>query len=126
MARRNEKDRLKSMSFKRSDCAVACALDLIGDKWTLLIIRDLFFGKTKYKEFQGSAEKIPTNILADRLEKLEKAGLLTRTPYQQNPVRHEYHLTGTGRSLAPVIRAIAQWGVVYISGSRKQNTLVRK
>ncbi|MGH8120096.1 MAG: winged helix-turn-helix transcriptional regulator [Gammaproteobacteria bacterium] len=109
------------MSFKRSDCAVACALDLIGDKWTLLILRDLFFGKTRYKEFQGAAEKIPTNILAARLEKLERAGLIKRKPYQKNPVRYEYHLTRTGRSLAPVIRAIAQWGSKYISGTRSQN-----
>ena len=120
MIKQDNNNCLKSMSFKRSDCAVACTLDLIGDKWTLLIIRDLFFGKTRYKEFQDSAEKIPTNILAGRLEKLAMAGLITRTPYQKNPVRYEYQLTRTGRSLAPVIRAIAQWGSEYISGSRKQ------
>ena len=122
MVIRSEKERLKSMSFKRSSCAVACALDVVGDKWTLLIIRDLFFGKTRDKEFQDSAENIPTNILAERLDKLEQAGLITRTPYQKNPVRHEYHLTGTGRSFAPVLRAIAQWGSEQISGSRKQYT----
>lgn len=97
------------MSFKRSSCAIACTLDLIGDKWTLLVIRDLFFGKTRYKEFQESAEGIPTNILADRLQNLEKAGLVSRTPYQERPVRYEYHLTETGRSLGPVLKAIANW-----------------
>jgi len=126
MASRDEKERLKSMSFKRSDCAVACALDLVGDKWTLLIIRDLFFGKTRYKEFQDAAEKIPTNLLADRLDKLEKAGLITKTPYQRNPIRYEYHLTGTGLSLAPVIRTIALWASTYISGTRTQNKTGKK
>lgn len=111
------------MSFKRSDCAVACTLDLIGDKWTLLIIRDLFFGKTRYKEFQESEEKIPTNILASRLVKLEKTGLIRKTPYREKPVRHEYHLTETGRSLGPVIKAIAQWGSVHIPGTRKSGTI---
>ena len=109
MGKREQRNRLKAMSFKRSSCAVACTLDLIGDKWTLLVIRDLFFGKTRYKEFQESAEKIPTNILADRLQHLEKAGLVSRTPYQEHPVRYEYQLTETGRSLGPVLKAIVNW-----------------
>lgn len=109
MGKRDQRKRLKSMSFKRSGCAVACTLDLIGDKWTLLVIRDLFFGKTRYKEFQESAEKIPTNILADRLQHLVKAGLVSRVPYQEHPVRYEYQLTETGRSLGPVLKAIVNW-----------------
>ncbi len=109
IGKREQRQRLKAMSFKRSGCAVACTLDLIGDKWTLLVIRDLFFGKTRYKEFQESAEKIPTNILANRLQHLEKAGLITRTPYQERPVRYEYHLTDTGRSLGPVLKAMVNW-----------------
>ena len=121
MANRKVKNNLKSMCFTRSDCAVACTLDLIGDKWTLLIIRDLFFGKTRYKQFQDSDEKIPTNILASRLQKLEKAGLITRTPYQQNPVRYEYKLSKTGKSLKPVILAIANWGKEHITGTRILN-----
>jgi len=60
MSIRKQRARLKSLSFRRSDCPVSCALDVIGDKWTLLIIRDLFFGKTRYKEFQESKEGIPT------------------------------------------------------------------
>ena len=104
------------MSFKRSDCAVACTLDLIGDKWTLLIVRDLFFGKSRYKEFQDSAEKIPTNILAGRLEKLKRAGLITKTPYQEKPVRYEYRLTETGRSLGPVLQTIINWADEQLPG----------
>ena len=126
MGKRKDKNILKSMCFKRSDCAIACVLDLIGDKWTLLIIRDLFFGKTRYKQFQEAEEKIPTNILAGRLEKLEKAGLITRTPYQDHPIRHEYKLTKTGLSLKPVILAIADWGSEFIAGTHNKNTGNRK
>ncbi len=119
MKPREAQKRLKSMSFKRSDCAVACTLDLIGDRWTLLIIRDLFFGKRRYKEFQDSAENIPTNILAERLEKLLKAGLITKTPYQENPVRYEYQLTETGRSLGPVLQMIVNWASEQLPGIRR-------
>ena len=119
MGKREEQKRLKSMSFKRSDCAVACTLDLIGDKWTLLIVRDLFFGKSRYKEFQDSEEKIPTNILASRLEKLERTGLITKMPYQDNPIRYEYHLTETGRSLGPVLQTIVNWAGEQLPGIRR-------
>ncbi|MBL4638382.1 MAG: helix-turn-helix transcriptional regulator [Proteobacteria bacterium] len=101
---------LNEMSFKRSACPIACSLDIIGDKWTLLVVRDLFFGKTKFKELQESAENIPTNILANRLKQLEKAGMVVKTPYQDRPVRYQYHLTETGKSLESVVKAIVQWG----------------
>src|SRR5256885_15547057 len=66
--------RASSRSTPRSPCPVACSLDLLGDRWTLLVVRDLFWGKTKYGEFLASPEGIPTNILADRLQRLEVAG----------------------------------------------------
>ena len=66
------------MSFKRSDCALACALDVIGDKWTLLIVRDLFLGRSRYGEFLSAGEGIPTSVLARRLRRLEAAGLVER------------------------------------------------
>ena len=105
-----EMNPLNEMSFKRSACPIACSLDIIGDKWTLLVVRDLFFGKTKFKELQESAENIPTNILANRLKQLEKAGMVVKTPYQDRPVRYQYHLTETGKSLESVVKAIVQWG----------------
>jgi len=119
MGIKEERKSLKSHSFKRSDCAIACTLDLLGDKWTLLIIRDLFFGKNRYKEFHESEERIPTNILASRLQKMESAGLITKKPYQDNPVRYEYHLTETGRSLEPVIQVILDWAGKQLPGIRK-------
>ena len=122
MGKREERKRLKSLSFKRSNCAIACTLDLIGDKWTLLIIRDLFFGKSRYKEFQESAEKIPSNILAARLQKLDEAGLISKTPYQERPVRYEYLLTDTGRSLGSVIKSILNWAGKHLPGTYKPDS----
>lgn len=115
--KRGQRDLLKSKSFKRSRCSLACTLDVIGDKWTLLIIRDLFYGKSRYKEFHESKENIPTNILADRLQHLESSGLVTKVPYQDNPVRYEYRLTDTGRSLGPVLKAITEWAKKELPGT---------
>jgi DNA-binding HxlR family transcriptional regulator len=99
---------------RRSSCPVACSLDLVGDRWTLLVVRDLLLGKARYGDFLRSSEGIPTNILADRLKRLEEAGLIEASPYSQHPPRFEYRLTPRGRELGPVIRAIAQWGRKHI------------
>src|SRR5688500_19948997 len=94
-------------AFERSCCPLTNALDIFGDKWTLLIIRDLVLGKRRYQEFLSSPEKIASNILADRLKKLEAAALITRRPYQQNPVRYECFLTEKGKSQLQVLTVIA-------------------
>src|SRR4029453_770527 len=111
-------DRLREMSFLRSDCAIACALDLIGDKWTLLIVRDLFLGRSRYGEFLKAGEGIPTNILARRLRRLEAAGLVERKldPRPRSP--YAYRLTRGGPRLGPVIKAIMSWGRSQIPGTR--------
>ena len=96
-------------TFERSCCPITNALDIFGDRWTLLIIRDLVLGKRRYQELISSAEKIASNILADRLKKLEAAGLVTRRAYQQKPARYEYFLTEKGESLRPVLVAIISW-----------------
>jgi DNA-binding HxlR family transcriptional regulator len=101
---------------RRSDCPIACALDLIGDRWTLLIVRDLFRGKHRFSEFLASGEGIKTNILAERLKRLERVGLVERVSYQAHPPRYEYHLTPAGRELSPVLRAILTWGRAHIPG----------
>lgn len=100
----------------RSTCPVASLLDIVGDKWTLLVIRDLFLGKHRYGEFQASPEAIPTNILAERLKRLEAAGLVKKEYYQDNPPRAEYFLTSRGADLGPVLRAMRVWGEKYIPG----------
>jgi DNA-binding HxlR family transcriptional regulator len=100
----------RHLSQPRSDCPIACTLDLIGDRWTLLIVRDLFKGKHRFSEFLASDEGIKTNILADRLKRLEQAGLVKRSRYQDRPPRYEYHLTASGQSLSPVLKATFEWG----------------
>jgi DNA-binding HxlR family transcriptional regulator len=94
----------------RSACPVACALDVVGDRWTLLVIRDLLRGKTRFGECLASSERITTNILAERLARLERSGLVSTRPYSEHPPRFEYHLTPRGRELAPVVQAMAAWG----------------
>jgi len=102
---------------QRSKCPVSCTLDLLGDKWTLLLVRDLLLGKGTYTEFQKSPEGIPTNILASRLKRLQAEGILAREPYQQNPVRYRYTLTGKGRDLAPILLAMVDWGNRHVEGT---------
>lgn len=93
----------------RSKCPIATTLDIVGDRWTLVILRDLFIGKKRYSEFLTSPERITTSILADRLGLIEKAGLATRKAYQQRPKRYEYELTDKGRDLLPVLQAMSRW-----------------
>jgi DNA-binding HxlR family transcriptional regulator len=102
---------------RRSTCAVACALDVVGDRWTLLVIRDLLRGKTRYSDFLASAEKIPTNILADRLKRLEHEGLMESVPYSEHPPRFEYQLTAEGRKLGRAVDALATWGLGHFPGT---------
>ena len=101
----------------RSPCPVACCLDLLGDKWTLLVVRDLLLGKTTYSEFQKSPEGIPTNILAERLKRLQVAGIIEKLPYQERPLRYRYQLTDKGRDLYPVLSAMIDWGNRYVEGT---------
>lgn len=102
---------------RRSDCAVANSLDIVGDKWSLLVVRDLLHGKHTYGELASSPERIPTNILAERLKRLEGAGIIVSTPYQQHPVRHSYALTPKGRALGDVLLAFVRWGKEHIPGT---------
>lgn len=104
--------------FERSCCPIACALDQLGDKWTLLVIRDLLLGKRRYQEFLESPESIATNILADRLKKLEAAGIIVLQTYQLKPARHEYLLTQKGEDLRPVIEALVRWGKTHFPGAQ--------
>src|SRR5579872_5873579 len=103
--------------FTRSACAIANSLDLVGDKWSLLVVRDLMHGKQTYGELADSPERIPTNILADRLERLEGAGIITSALYQERPVRYAYALTPKGKALGEVLLAFVRWGKQYIPGT---------
>ena len=105
------------LSIKRSPCPLAASLDYPGDKWILLIIRDMMPGKKQCGEFQQSPENIPGNILADKLKRLQQAGLVARQPYQDKPPRYEYVLTEMGQDLRPVLKAFTEWGRKYIPAS---------
>ncbi len=100
----------------RSACPIATALDLVGDKWSLVVVRDLMRGLGKYQEFLRSPEGIPTNILADRLKSLEGQGIVRRRRYQARPIRHEYVLTRKGAELLPVLQQLVIWTRKYVPG----------
>lgn len=114
----NAKKSARSDRAWRSVCPIARTLDLVGDKWSLLLIRDMRFGKRTYGELLDSPEGIPTNILADRLKRLEEAGLVVRSEYQDRPVRYAYTLTEKGADLGNVLLALVRWGETNIPGSR--------
>src|SRR4051812_8454647 len=107
---------------ERSVCPIACTLDLVGDRWTLLVLRDLFLGKERFDEFLKSPEGIATNILADRLRKLEETALIERIPSQSHSGRGTYRLTSRGRALGPVLKAMVTWGLENIPGTKKLGT----
>lgn len=91
-------------------CPIARTLDIIGDRWTLLIIRDLFVGVTRFNQFLESSAGLPPKVLSSRLKKLQETGIVERRVYNEHPLRADYHLTEFGRTLFPVIKAIGQWG----------------
>jgi DNA-binding HxlR family transcriptional regulator len=96
---------------RRSSCPIACTLDLICDRWTLLIIRDMmFFNKQRFEEFLASPEGISSNILASRLKLLEELGLVIKQPYSNHSRRMNYQLTEKRKSLRPLLKTIASWG----------------
>ncbi|TCB96744.1 transcriptional regulator [Micromonospora zingiberis] len=91
------------------DCSIARALEVIGERWTLLIIRNAMVGDCRFESLLSNLG-IARNVLAQRLNTLVEAGIFERVPYRDRPVRHEYHLTARGRELAPVLTALMQWG----------------
>lgn len=113
-------------SCNRSHCPISCILEIVGDKWTLLVVRDLLFGKHTFKELQASPEKVPTNILADRLKRLEKGGLVRRELYQERPKRYAYYLTEKGKDLEPVMVSLIVWSNKYIPDTIKLEDIIKE
>ena len=102
------------MEKTRSDCPISCSLDVFGDKWSLLIIRDVMLrGKASYSEFLESEEKIATNILANRLSVLEAEGILSKQVSPANRSKFLYSLTPKGIDLLPIVIEIMDWGAKY-------------
>ncbi len=105
---------LKSRLKRRYGCPVSVSLEIFGDRWSLLIIRDLMVrGLRTFKDFQGSSERIATNILADRLRKLEGAGIITSEAEERDARRINYRLTEKGIDLAPVLLDFLIWGAKH-------------
>lgn len=103
------------MSYDQNlSCPVAAALDIIGERWTLLAIRDLLRqGARKFQDFEASLVGISPNTLSARLKRLEEAGVVERRFYAEHPPRAEYVLTEKGRALGPIVLALKKWGEKY-------------
>ena len=101
----------------RSPCPIATTLDIVGDRWTLVVLRDLFTGKKRFSEFLESPEGIATNVLSDRLALIERAALVTKAPYQLRPKRFEYSLTKKGEALLPVLQEMCRWAGHHLPGT---------
>ena len=106
------------MSTARSgygqDCPIARTLDVVGERWTMLVLRDLLReGARKFQDFEASLAGIGPNTLSARLKRLEEAGIVERRYYEKHPPRAEYVLTEKGRELGPVLRALHKWGDKY-------------
>lgn len=105
-------------SPRRSPCPVAGSLDILGDRWTLLVVRDLLLGRTRFKEFAAAPEGIPTNILSERLARLVEHGIAEQVPNAEGGKHLAYQLTKKGRALRPVLVALKDWGLAWQPGTR--------
>ena len=100
--------------YEGQNCSVARALEVVGERWTLLIVRDAFLGLSRFEQFQENLG-IARNVLADRLSRLVEEGILERVRYSERPERYEYRLTQKGRDLNLAITSLRQWGDRYLS-----------
>ncbi len=101
-------------SYRQNSCPVARTLDVIGERWSILMLRDLFLqGPRRFQDFQQSLAKIAPNTLSARLKTLEAQGVIARRLYSEHPPRLEYHLTEKGKSLGPILKALKMWGERY-------------
>ena len=100
--------------YEGQNCSIARALEVVGDRWTLLVIRDIGLGHHRFDELLGSLG-VASNVLTDRLNRLVAEGVLDRVRYSERPERFEYHLTKKGRELGLALLALMQWGDHYLS-----------
>jgi DNA-binding HxlR family transcriptional regulator len=103
---------------RRSPCPLACSLDILGDRWTLLVVRDLVLGRDRFRDFTASPENIPTNILSERLERLLEHDIVKQIPATDGTKRSAYQLTRKGEALKPVLAAMRDWGLKWEKGTK--------
>lgn len=101
-------------TYEGQDCPIASALEIVGERWTLLIVRDVLAGLCRFDQLQASLG-IARNVLADRLNRLVEEGILERVPYSKRPPRHEYRLTEKGRELEPALTALRRWSDQFVA-----------
>lgn len=112
------KEKSAKASVRRSPCPVACGLDIFGDRWTLLVVRDLMLGAERFKQFVHSPEGIPTNILSDRLARLLQHDVVEQVAAADGTKHPAYRLTEKGRGLIPILEAMRDWGLKWEKGTR--------
>ncbi len=113
LLRRGTRRRIPTLD-QRSPCAIAGTLQIVGDQWTLVIIRDLLRGSRRFAYLASTPEGITRSVLSERLKLLEAEGIVGRTLYSEHPPRAEYRLTAKGRDLGPALGALARWGTRYL------------
>ena len=111
-------------TYEDQNCSVARSLEVLGDRWTLLVVRDAFLGVRRFDDFQRSLG-IARNVLADRLARLVEEGVLERRRYQERPERFEYRLTAKGLDLLPVTMSLMSWGDRYYAPPEGPPRVVR-
>jgi DNA-binding HxlR family transcriptional regulator len=110
--------------YREQNCSIARALEVVGERWTILILRDIFLGTRRFdalREHLGIAR----NVLASRLERLLQEGMLERVPYQERPLRHEYRLTNKGLDMWPVVVELMQWGDRHLAPAEGPPIVIR-
>ncbi len=112
------RSRKPDSAARRSPCPVACSLDILGDRWSLLVIRDLLLGRTRFKDFSASPEGIPTNILSERLVRLQQHEIIAQIPAADGTKHRAYQLTPKGKALGPMLKEMRDWGLKWEKGTR--------
>jgi DNA-binding HxlR family transcriptional regulator len=105
----------RTADYSKETCSIAATLEVVGDPWTLLILRDAFRGVRRFEQWQEELG-VARNVLAARLKSLVEHGVLETKPYSERPPRHEYVLTAKGRALSPVLLTMAAWGDAHVYG----------
>lgn len=107
-------------------CPIARTLDVIGDRWALLLVRELLLGATKFNELRERVGNAPARTISERLKALEDRGIIERRAYSAHPPRASYHLTEAGESLKPVLEALFRWGIDHAVNRRERRTVIER